>query len=89
MSTQKNTKKQASVKANSGTRAGRLRIVRKHLGLTQAELAKSLYYGDWTGVSKLEREEVEIPTHILILLSEKYSVNANYILLGESHSKFL
>ena len=57
----------------------RIRELRQEKGLNQTELAKILGMSQ-TGYSKYETGENDVPTEILIKLSNYYSVSVDYIL---------
>lgn len=59
--------------------SNRLKELREQKGLTQAELAKILLISQ-TGYSKYEVGTNDIPTKILLKLSEIYGESINYIL---------
>ena len=57
----------------------RIRELRQEKGLNQTEVAKMLGMSQ-TGYSKYETGENDVPTEILIKLSNYYSVSVDYIL---------
>ena len=57
----------------------RLRDLRQDHDLTQKQVAKYLSMSQ-TGYSKYETGENDIPTHILISLSNLYKVSIDYLL---------
>jgi len=57
----------------------RIQELRKEKGLSQKELSKMLNMSQ-TGYSKYETGENDIPTAILISLSQIYEVSVDYIL---------
>ena len=57
----------------------RIRDLRHDHDLTQTQLAKILGMSQ-TGYSKYEKGENDIPTEILIRLSQLYNVNIDYLL---------
>ena len=57
----------------------RIRDLRHHHDLTQTQLAQILGMSQ-TGYSKYETGENDIPTEILIRLSQLYNVNIDYLL---------
>ena len=63
----------------------RIRDLRTDFDLTQKELAKILGMSQ-TGYSKYETGENDIPTEILIRLSNYYNVSIDY-LLGQTNCK--
>lgn len=65
----------------------RIRDLREDADLSQTELAKMLGMSQ-TGYSKYETGENDIPTAILIKLSEIYNVSVDYM-LGISNIKDL
>lgn len=65
----------------------RIRDLREDADLSQTELAKKLGMSQ-TGYSKYETGENDIPTAILIKLSEIYNVSVDYM-LGISNIKDL
>ena len=65
----------------------RIRDLREDADLSQTELAKKLGMSQ-TGYSKYETGENDIPTAILIKLSEIYNVSVDYM-LGISNIKEL
>ena len=65
----------------------RIRDLREDADMSQTELAKKLGMSQ-TGYSKYETGENDIPTDILIKLSEIYNVSVDYM-LGISNIKDL
>lgn len=63
----------------------RIRDLREDKDLNQTEIAKMLGMSQ-TGYSKYETGENDIPTSVLIKLSEFYSVSIDY-LLGQTDNK--
>ena len=63
----------------------RLRELRDEKNLTQTEVAKMLGMSQ-TGYSKYETGENDIPTDVLIKLSNFYSTSIDYI-LGQTDNK--
>lgn len=63
----------------------RLRELRDEKDLTQTEIAKMLGMSQ-TGYSKYETGENDIPTDVLIKLSNFYSTSIDYI-LGQTDNK--
>lgn len=63
----------------------RIRDLRTDFDLTQKELAKILGMSQ-TGYSKYETGENDIPTEVLIRLSNYYNVSIDY-LLGQTNCK--
>ena len=57
----------------------RLRDLREERNLTQEKVAKALGIGQ-AGYSKYECEKIDIPTDILLKLSDYYNTSIDYIL---------
>lgn len=57
----------------------RLRDLREERNLTQEKVAKALGIGQ-VGYSKYECEKIDIPTDILLKLSDYYNTSIDYIL---------
>lgn len=57
----------------------RLRDLREERNLTQEKVAKAIGIGQ-TGYSKYECEKIDIPTDILLKLSDYYNTSIDYIL---------
>ena len=64
---------------------GRLRDLREDKDLNQTQVAKIIGMSQ-TGYSKYETGENDIPTSVLIKLSDFYSVSIDY-LLGQTDNK--
>ena len=60
----------------------RLKKVRKHLGLSQAQLAKELGIKQGS-YSAIESGNTNLTQSLLIILEYRYSINTNWILTGE------
>lgn len=62
-----------------GIKMNRLRDLREERNLTQEKVAKALGIGQ-AGYSKYECEKIDIPTDILLKLSDYYNTSIDYIL---------
>jgi len=61
---------------------GRLKLLRKMLGLTQKEMADELGVSRFA-VIKWEKGERDIPSEVYETLASKFGVNINWLLTGE------
>lgn len=62
--------------------AKQIKLLRNHLGLSQKEFAEKLDH-KWYQIKDIETGRTKASIDILIKISEKFSVNANWLLTGE------
>lgn len=60
----------------------RFKSLRIKLGLSQVEFANAMNLSQ-TFVSRIEKEETDIPTNTLITICEKYGISSDWLLFGK------